>query len=346
MKLEELVLLPTNKWYGEIVDLPIDLIKPDPHNLREDFDEDDLTDLGKNIQTIGQLDEITVFPVLLDENKWMGYFDLHDGERRWRAAKLVGIKTLKAKIIHRPSNEELLYKKVSRVLQTRSLSPEKKAEGLERALAELNILDKHELWESYRKQLGGGQDWPQLIRVISLRPEVRDFLNKGLINFTVAQSVGRLPIERQLEIAQYVVVNKINGRFFSTQMVPYLLENPDSSPAQAFEHARVGGWRQYSQSPYQKGQEPPTSEKVDNFLEACVKWERAWEIIVQTGLVFEIKDDNNLEYRLVDAARRIQERAKILNEKIAEQRNNPSETIILPSPIMKLTRPTDKLDST
>jgi hypothetical protein len=337
MNLEELVLFPVEQWYGETVEIPVNLIKPDPNNLRQDFDEDDLRDLGKNIQTIGQLDEITVFPVLAGEKSWAGFFDLHDGERRWRAARLVGMNTLRAKLVPRPSNEELLFKKVSRVLQTRSLAPEKKAEGLERALAELSILDKPGVWESYREQLGGGQDWPQLVRVISLQPQVRVLLNNGLINFTVAQSVGRLPVERQLEISQYVVVNKINGRFFSTQMIPYLLEHADASAAQAFEQARVGGWRQYSQSPYQKGQEPPISEKMDAFLEACVRWERAWEVLVQTGLVFAITGDANLEYRLEDAARRVSERARALSEKVAKQRAKVGSPAELPSSI------TDKL---
>ena len=246
MDLNQLVLTPVPEWYGTIVEVPVSLIKPDPNNLREEFDEQDLIDLGKNMETIGQLDEVTLFPVLINDSTWAGFFDLHDGERRWRSAKLVGIETLRAKIVTRPSERELLYKKVSRVLQTRSLAPEKKAEGLEKALSELNILDKPEVWESFREQLGGGQDWPQLVRVISLKPKVRELMDKGLINFTIAQSVGRLSPENQLQVAQYVVVNKINGRFFSTQMVPYLIEHPNASPAQAFEQARVGGWKQYS----------------------------------------------------------------------------------------------------
>ncbi len=316
--LNELVLRPVKEWYGTIVDVPVDLIKPDPNNLREEFDEEDLIDLGKNMENIGQLDEVTVFPLLINDSTWAGFFDLHDGERRWRAAKLVGLNTLRAKIVPRPSDRDLLYKKVSRVLQTRSLAPEKKAEGLERALSELGIIDKPEVWESYREQLGGGQEWPQLVRVISLRPKVRELMDKGLINFTIAQSVGRLPPESQLQVAQYVVVNKINGRFFSTQMVPYLREHPDASPAQAFEQARVGGWQQYSRSPYQRGQEPPINERVESFLEACVRWERAWEVLVHTELVHDIQGDANLEYRVEDAARRITERARALSERVAK----------------------------
>ncbi len=314
---EELVLKPLSEWYGLIVDIPIQLIKPDPENLRKEFDEADLIDLGKNIELIGQLDEITVFPILNANKSWAGFFDLHDGERRWRASKLVNRQTLRAKITPRPTNDELLYKKVSRVLQTRTILPEKKVEGLEKALTDLKIYDKPDLWESYREILGGGQEWPQLIRVLQLKPKVRDLMENGLINFTIAQSIGRLAPEKQTEIAEYVVVNKINGRFFSTQMVPYLIEYPDASPAQAFEHTRVGGWKQYTQSPYQRGQEPSVDERVEDFLESCVKWERSWEVLVQTGLVFDIKGNSNLEFRVIDAIRRITERTSALKEKIS-----------------------------
>ncbi len=326
-----LVLKPIKEWYGAVVEIPTQLIKPDPGNLRQEFDEEDLVDLGKNMELIGQLDEVTVFPIILDNNTWAGFFDLHDGERRWRAANLVGRSTLRAKIVPRPSNDELLYKRISRVLQTRSLLPEKKVAGLEKALTELGIIDRPEVWESYREKLGGGQEWPQLVRVLLLAPKVRETLEKGLINFTIAQSIGRLPSEKQAQIAEYVIVNKINGRFLSTQMIPYMLEYPDATPAQAFEHTRVGGWRQYTRSPYNRDHEPPINERVESFLEACVRWERAWEILVHTGLVRDIEGDSNLEYRVSDAARRIAERAHALTERIVKRQRKDARPSELPS---------------
>ena len=197
-----------------------------------------------------------MFPILKDDGEWAGYFDLHDGERRWRAAQLVGVPSLRAKIVRRPSAEELTFKKVSRVLQTRSLSPETKIRALEKSLDDLGVLKRPDEWDSYRSKLGGGPDWPQLLRVLKLHPKVRAMFENGLINFTIAQSIGRITPTKQSYLAEWVVVNKINGRFFSTQMVPYLVEHPEASPAQAFEQARVGGWRQHSTTPYGKGASP------------------------------------------------------------------------------------------
>lgn len=301
---------------GKIIDVPVERISPDPENLREVFDVDDVRDLGLNMKSIGQLDEITLFPKQDERGNWAGEFDMHDGERRWRAAKMVGIPVLKAKIIDRPSNRELLIKRTSRALQTRILEPEKKMEAVEKSFKELGVWETSDLWEGYREQLGGGTEWPQIVRVLRARPLLRKMLDDGTINFTIAQSIARLPGHRQEEAAKYVVINKISGRFFSTEMVPYLLENPDASLAQAFEHTHVGGWRQYTKSPYQRGEEPPTEEQLDAFLGACVQWERAWEVLVHTGLIFKIIDNGNYESRIKEALHRIVERVQATLEKI------------------------------
>ncbi len=327
-KLESLIHLPIDDWYGTVVDISIQLIKPDPDNLRTEFDESDLMDLGRNIEEVGQLDAITVFPILADDGGWSGFFDLHDGERRWRSAQLVGIPTLTAQIVSRPSQEELTFKKVSRVMQTRSLSPETKLLGLEKALTDLGVADKPEQWQSLRGKLGGGPEWPQLIRVLRLHPNVRAMFGRSLINFTIAQSVGRLPVDKQEQLAQYVIINKISGRFLSTQMVPYLIKNPDASPAQAFEHARVGGWRQ-STSPYQRGAAPQTKDQIEKFLDACVHWERGWETIVVEGLVHDIQNRPQDIYRLKDASRRLIERASALIDRLDLVSDEPTTVLEL-----------------
>ena len=325
--LEELLVRLPDEWYDEVVDIPIQLIKPDPENLRTEFDESDLLDLGKNIRQVGQLDEITVFPILSENGQWEGYFDLHDGERRWRAAQLVGLSSLKSKIVPRPSWQELMYKKVSRVMQTRSLNPETKLMGLEKALTALGAIDDPVQWESYRGKLGGGSDWPQLVRVLRLDPRARTMFADGLINFTIAQSLGRLPQDRQVPLAQFVVVNKINGRFLSTEMVPYLIQNTEASPAQAFEHTRVGGWRQFTRSPFDKGTAPPSEEQAEKFLNACVQWERAWESTVVDGLLTAVRGDAQYKYRLKEACWRLQERTADLLQCLQADDADPAETV-------------------
>ena len=320
--LETLVLRPVEEWFGSIVHVPCELIKPDPENLRQFFDEADLIDLGRNMAQVGQLDEITLFPILIDDSSWAGFFDLHDGERRWRAAQLTQRSSLRAKIVPRPSSEDLTFKKVSRILQTRSLSPETKLTALKKSLSDLGILDRSDQWDLFRDRLGGGTDWPQLVRVLRLHPRVLVMFQEGIINFTIAHSVGRLRTEQQARIAEYAVANKISGRFLSTQIVPYLLRHPQASPAQAFEHTRVRGWRQHTNSTIRKGESPLTNEQVEEFLEACVTWERAWETVVVNGLIHAVGDSPQYIFRLTDASQRIQERANALAERIGSPKQD------------------------
>ena len=330
--LEALVLRPVEEWYGSIVQVPCELIKPDPENLRQDFDEADLIDLGRNMAQVGQLDEVTVFPILIDDSAWAGYFDLHDGERRWRAAQLTKQSSLRAKIVPRPSSDELTFKKVSRILQTRSLSPETKLTALKKSLSDLGIQDRSDQWDLFRDRLGGGTDWPQLVRVLRLHPRVLALFEEGLINFTIAHSVGRLPTDQQARTAEYAVVNKISGRFLSTQMIPYLIQHPEASPAQAFEHTRVGGWRQHVNSAYSKGQSSPTDDQVEKFLAVCVTWERAWETVVAQGLVHAVEGNSQYIFRLKDASRRIQERAAALEERMnSSKQENAAGELPLPN---------------
>ena len=60
---------------------------------------------------------------------------------------------------------------------------------------------------------------------------------------------------------------------------------------------------------------PPLDERVEEFLPACVKWERAWED-VHTDLVHKIGDDANYRFRVRDASLRVAERALALVKRV------------------------------
>ena len=109
---------------ASIIPIPVSKIVPDPTNLRDHFDENDIETLGQNILEHGQLDPIQVF------ERGDGTYDLFDGERRWRAAKRAGIESLAAVVVPRPSPADLVCKKVSRALQTRNLTPQEEVAAL------------------------------------------------------------------------------------------------------------------------------------------------------------------------------------------------------------------------
>lgn len=83
--------------------IPVDEIEPRPDQPRKTFDPAALMDLGNNLLKFGQL-----LPLIVYWLQSAKRYVLVDGERRWRAAKLVGIKQLIAIVLERePTASEL-----------------------------------------------------------------------------------------------------------------------------------------------------------------------------------------------------------------------------------------------
>ncbi|MGI8712318.1 MAG: ParB/RepB/Spo0J family partition protein [Solirubrobacteraceae bacterium] len=78
----------------ELRRLPTDMITPNPHQPRRDFDEDTLVALAESIKVRGVLQPVLVRPVP------GGTYELLAGERRWRAAVLTGLDTVPAIVRH------------------------------------------------------------------------------------------------------------------------------------------------------------------------------------------------------------------------------------------------------
>jgi ParB family chromosome partitioning protein len=83
----------TNTSVNSILELNVDLIKPNPNQPRKIFDEDKLRELSDSIVEHGLLQPVTV----IEDN--IGEYVLIAGERRLRAHKLANIKTIKVAVI-------------------------------------------------------------------------------------------------------------------------------------------------------------------------------------------------------------------------------------------------------
>jgi ParB/RepB/Spo0J family partition protein len=75
------------------LNLGVELIDPSPFQPRQHFPEEELRGLAESIRQQGQLQ-----PVLLRPGKKAGRYELVDGERRWRAAKLAGLAAVRAEV--------------------------------------------------------------------------------------------------------------------------------------------------------------------------------------------------------------------------------------------------------
>ena len=139
------------------------------------------------------------------------------------------IKELQAIVVDRPSPAELLCKKVSRALQTRTLKPQEELAALEAALDALGVKDQPQEWRAVAQRLGIP---PELLRdrmkITQLAEPVREEFERGELDVSAAQALGRLEGKgRQTEVAGFIKDNQLNTRFVGTKFIKHLTKNPE-----------------------------------------------------------------------------------------------------------------------
>ncbi len=111
-----------------IVEIPIEKVVPNPHQVRKLFDPDGIQELANSIQRLGLLEPILVRPK--DDQ-----YEIVHGERRWRACKLIGLRTIGANIKQLTEDEAFEIGLVENI-QRENLTP------VEEAFAIKSFLDR------------------------------------------------------------------------------------------------------------------------------------------------------------------------------------------------------------
>lgn len=108
-----------------LLEVPTDRIRPNPRQPRQRFDDSDQAELAASIATHGVLQ-----PLLVSENGDDGYI-LIAGERRWRAARQAGLRTVPAVVRERLDETRQLELALIENLQRRDLTPLEEARAFE-----------------------------------------------------------------------------------------------------------------------------------------------------------------------------------------------------------------------
>jgi ParB family transcriptional regulator, chromosome partitioning protein len=284
-----------------IVDIPVSAIQPDPENLRKIFDQEELQALADNIKEHGQLDPVQVF------ERSPGTFDLWDGERRWRAVQLNGVPTLRAIVVARPSDVDLLCKKISRFMQTKTLSKPEEVRALEEGLKALGVFNTPEKWSSAAKKLGLRTSLLQeRMRITKLAPELRAKFESGELDYSVSQTIGKIDqASLQAKIADFVIKEKLNNRFAALQFIPKVVENPKRSLIESYDLAKSEEKYRYS-APRKKEEIPPQIEmRIDDMLEDLRKCLRWMEAAGRQDLISHLTPDNFNTRRVLTTLRQL-----------------------------------------
>lgn len=113
------------------VEIKVSKIEPNKEQPRKNFDEDALIELSESIKQHGVLQ-----PILVQDKN--GYYEIIAGERRWRAAKLAGLKEVPV-VIKKFSDQEIVEISLIENIQRENLNPIEEAIAYKRLLNEFNL---------------------------------------------------------------------------------------------------------------------------------------------------------------------------------------------------------------
>jgi ParB family chromosome partitioning protein len=170
----------------------VSLIRPSPHQARKQFDEENLWKLAESMRQEGLIQPITVRQLLptAGDREDPG-FELVSGERRLRAARLLGWNVIEARVISVISEGEVAAKSLIENLQREDLNPIEEAEGF----TQLNQVDPT-YWTHERISQVTGKSRAYITQSLSLLrlPEaIKEDVRRRTYSRGHALEVARLP---------------------------------------------------------------------------------------------------------------------------------------------------------
>ena len=159
-----------DKVVGSIVELELDAIDVNPFQPRTSFNEESLRELASSIRELGVIQPITVRK--LDFNK----YQLVSGERRFRASRLVGLKTVPA-YIRIANDQESLEMALVENIQRQDLDPIEIAISYQRLIEEIQVTQE-ELSDRVGKNRSTIANY---LRLLKLDPIIQTGMRDGFI---------------------------------------------------------------------------------------------------------------------------------------------------------------------
>ena len=179
----------------------INKVEPNREQPRKKFDEDALLELSESIKQFGVLQ-----PLLVTERD--DYYEIIAGERRWRAAKMAGIKEVPV-IIKKLTEQEIMIISLLENIQREDLNPIEEAQGYKRLIEEFN-LKQDEVAEQVSKSRTAVTN---AMRLLKLNEKVQQMLIDEMLSTGHARALLAIDNqEKQYEIAQKIFDEKLSVR--------------------------------------------------------------------------------------------------------------------------------------
>lgn len=194
---------------GKETIVKITMVEPNRKQPRKNFDEDALQELSDSIKQFGLIQ-----PILVQDRK--DHYEIIAGERRWRAAKLAGLKEVPV-IIRNYSEQEIMEISLIENIQREDLNPIEEAQAYKRLLEEFH-LKQDEVAERVSKSRAAVTN---SIRLLKLSDEVQRMVIDDMISTGHARAL--LAVEDPEE--QYTLAQQIFDEKLSVRDVEKLVKN-------------------------------------------------------------------------------------------------------------------------
>ena len=189
--------------------MDINKVEPNREQPRKNFDEDALLELSESIKQFGVLQ-----PLLVQDKK--GYYEIIAGERRWRAAKMAGLKEVPV-IIKDLTEQEIVEISLIENIQRENLNPIEEAMAYKRLLNEFN-LKQDEVAERVSKSRTAVTN---SMRLLKLCDEVQQMIIDEMITTGHARALISVEDPEQ----QYILAQKIFDEKLSVRDVEKLVKD-------------------------------------------------------------------------------------------------------------------------
>ena len=181
--------------------VPITKVEPNRKQPRKLFDEDKLQELADSIKQFGLLQ-----PILVQDRK--EYYEIIAGERRWRAARLAGLKEVPV-IIKNYSDQEIVEIALIENIQREDLNPIEEAQAYKRLLEEFH-LKQDEVAERVSKSRAAVTN---SIRLLKLGDRVQQMVIDDMISTGHARALLAVEDEEgPYNLAQKIFDEKLSVR--------------------------------------------------------------------------------------------------------------------------------------
>ena len=190
-----------NEIKNGVLEIDVNKIEPGKGQPRKNFDKEKIEALAESIKEHGIIQPLIV-------NKENGIYYIIAGERRWRAAKVAGIKKIPV-IEKSATSKEIMELAIIENVQREDLNPVEEAEAYERLMKEYEMTQ-----EQVSSMVGKSRSAvANTLRLLKLSKKIRKSLISGEISAGQARPI--LAIEKaadQDKVAEYIILKELSAR--------------------------------------------------------------------------------------------------------------------------------------